>query len=407
MATFDHLASRLDNETNRDYARRLFRSHPQLTLDQLSLLSGVVKRNLAQDPAFRELPSELAVILDQTPRRDRERNQHYARRLFQSHPYLTFEQLALLSGTLKGHLKADPMLQELPAELAVIERRTPRRNGETNTAYARRLLESHPRLTLEHLSLLSGALKGNLIQNPAFHKLPVELALIHRNLPRGDGEAKQGYARRLFQLHPQLTLRQLSLLSGALKSSLAQDPAFRALPAGLLTIRDRTPQHDLETNRNYARRLFQSHPQLTLDQLSLLSGVVKGSISQDPAFRKLPAELARIRHQLPQLAHEANQSYARRLLKSHPQLTFDQLSLLSGALTSSLVQDPTLRELPADIVFIGKQMPQLDDETKTGYACRLFQSHPYLTLDQLSLLSGVRKTLLTRFHASGRLTSAP
>ena len=187
---------------------------PGLTLPQLSLLSGATEGTLKKDPAFKELPAELAAIAEQTPKNDGEGPSAYARRLHAAHPGLTLPQLSLLSGAKEGTLKADPAFKELPAELAAIAEQTPKNDGEGPSAYARRLHAAHPGLTLPQLSLLSGAKEGTLKADPAFKELPAELAAIAEQTPKNDGENASAYARRLHAAHPGLTLPQLSLLSG-------------------------------------------------------------------------------------------------------------------------------------------------------------------------------------------------
>ncbi|MBW8827919.1 MAG: hypothetical protein JF606_00495, partial [Burkholderiales bacterium] len=156
MTTLREQVPQLDGERNQAYARRLHSAHPQLTFSEISQLSGVMEYNLKQDPAFRELPADLAPIRAQVPQRDGERNLAYARRLHSERPQLTRSEISLLSGVTEGNLKRDPAFRELPAHLAPICEQVPQRDGESNPAYARRLHSERPQLTRSEISQLSG-----------------------------------------------------------------------------------------------------------------------------------------------------------------------------------------------------------------------------------------------------------
>jgi len=391
-----------EGESNPAYARRLHLAHPHLTVQQISQLSGVSRTNLRRDPAFQELPADLAHIREQVPQLEGEKNRVYARRLYVAHPQLTLSQISLLSGVIEGNLKLDPAFQELPAELAPIREQFPQLEGENNQAYARRLHVARPQLTLPQISQLSGVIEASLKRDPAFQELPAKLAPIREQFPQLEGENNQTYARRLHVARPQLTLPQISQLSGVTESYLKRDPTFQDLPADLAPIREQVPQLEGEKNAAYARRLHLARPQLTLPQISQLSGVAESNLKQDPAFRGLPADLAPIREQVPPLEDEKNAAYARRLHLARPQLTLPQISLLSGVIESNLRRDPAFRELPADLAPIREQVPQLEGEKNPDYARRLHLAHPQLTLPQISLLSGVIEFHLKQALAVGQ-----
>jgi hypothetical protein len=109
----------------------------------------------------------------------------------------------------------------------------------------------------------------------------VDLEML-RQVPQNARESKQGYARRLFRAFPRLTVSHLSRLSGVHDNNLRQDPTFRELPAELVPIREEHPQREGENNQAYARRLFREQPQhnLTVPQLSHLSGVMEGDLKK-------------------------------------------------------------------------------------------------------------------------------
>jgi len=338
----------------------------------------------------------LPVLRERVPKRDGENNQAYARRLRLELPQLTLPQISQLSGVKKSNLKQDPAFGELPADLAPIREQIPQLEGEKNQAYARRLHLARPQLTLRQISQLSGVTESNLKHDPAFRKMPANLASIRTQVPQLEGEKNQAYARRLHLVLPQLTLPQISQLSGVRESDLKRDPAFRKLSADLAHIREQVSQLESEKNQAYARRLHLALPQLTLPQISQLSGVTVNHLKEDPAFREMPAELAPIREQFPQFEGEKNQAYARRLHLAVQQLTLSQISQLSCVTESQLKQDPAFREMPADLALMLQQIPKLEGETNSAYARRLCLARPQLTLAQISLLSGVKESNLKR-----------
>ena len=401
LALIREQVPQLESEKNAVYARRLRVARPHLTLTQISQLSGVMESNLKREPVFQDLSADLAPIREQVPQLEGESNPAYARRLHVTRPQLTVQEICRLSGVPEGNLKLDPTFQELPADLAPIREQVPQLEGESNPAYARRLHVALPQLTLPQLSQLSGVVLTNLRRDPAFQGLPADLAPIREQVPRLEGESNPAYARRLHLARPQLTLSQLSQLSGVVEFQLKGDPTFQELPADLVPIRDQVPQLEGESNLAYARRLHLARPQLTLPQISLLSGVMEVHLKQDPAFRELPADLVPIREQVPQLEGEKNQTYARRLHLARPQLTLPQISQLSGVTESNLKRDPAFHELPADLAPIREQVPQLERENKQAYARRLRLEHPQLTLPQISLLSGVMESHLKHALAIG------
>ncbi|SUA93217.1 hypothetical protein [Pandoraea pulmonicola] len=400
LAAIRDTTPRRERESKIGYARRLHADKPDLTLLQLAQLSGVTGDSLRSNPEFRgELPPKLAAIRDTTPRRDGESNISYARRLHAAKPDLTLAQLAQLSGVMESNLRGDPAFQgELPPELAAIRDTTPRRDGETNISYARRLHAAKPSLTLAQLSRLSRVSGGSLRCDPAFRgKLSPELVAIRDTTPRREGESRMGYARRLHIDKPDLTLAQLAQLSGVTERNLRSDPAFWGeLPPELVAIRDTTPRREEELNSDYARRLRAAKPDLTLVQLAQLSGVREGSLRSDPALRgELPPELAAVRDTTPRHKGESKIDYARRLHAAKPNLTLAQLARLSGITETSLRSDPVFwGELPPELAAVRDTTPRHKGETSIGYARRLRATKPDLTLAQLAQLSGLTESSL-------------
>ncbi|MBW8832793.1 MAG: hypothetical protein JF606_26030, partial [Burkholderiales bacterium] len=338
----------------------------------------------------------MTMLRAQTPQIQGETNSAYARRLHSAHQHLTWSELSQLSGVKKSHLKQDPAFRVLPDHLAPIYAQVPQLEGEKNSAYARRLHSACPHLTLPEISQLSGVLERHLKQDPAFWALPAHLAPICEQTPKLDGENKQTYARRLHSAHSQLTLHEISQLSGVKESHLKEDPAFRALPEHLAPIYEQFPQLDRESNSAYARRLHSAHQHLAWSEIALLSGVKESHLKADPAFRALPEHLAPIYEQLPQLDRESNSAYARRLHSAHQHLAWSEISQLSGVKESHLKEDPAFRALPEHLAPIREQLPQLEGESKLAYARRLHSAHPHLIWREISQLSGVLESNLKR-----------
>jgi hypothetical protein len=298
-------------------------------------LSGVPESHLRGEPAFPALPPRLAAIRDALPRREGEANQAYARRLHVQRAGLRRDDLSRLSGAQEHRLGRDPAFQRLSAELADVRDATPQEEGETSRDYARRLFEQWPGLSLHQLFLLSGVPASHLRGDPAFEELFRELAEIRDILPRREGEANLAYARRLHVvLPPDVGPNELSVLSGALVSQLRRLPAF--LPEDLAADRNLRPRRDGETDQAYGRRLIRQRGHWrghSPYELSLISGAPESHLRRQ--------QLAAIRDGLPRRDGETNQAYARRLLQERPDLSLSELSVLLGVPESDLRGGPT------------------------------------------------------------------
>jgi hypothetical protein len=337
-------------------------------------LSGVPESHLRGEPAFPSLPPQLAEIRDAVPRRDGEANQDYARRLQEHQPGLGLNDLSRLSGAQEHRLRRDPAFQRLSAQLAGVRDAVPQEEGETSRDYARRLHAQQLGLSLNDLFLLSGVPASHLRGDPAFEELFTELAAIRADLPRGEGEANLAYAGRLHLQRPDLGPNELSVLSGALVSQLRRLPAF--LPEDLAVIRDIQPRRDGETNQAYGRRLIRQSGLWrgrSPYELSLTSGAPESHLRRQ--------QLAVIRDGLPRRDGETNQAYARRLHRERPDLRLSELSLLSGVPESHLAA-------------IRDAVPRRYGETDQAYVVRLRRERPDLSLSELSVLSGVPESHL-------------
>ncbi|WP_175811032.1 hypothetical protein [Burkholderia cepacia] len=327
---------RQDNEKNVPYARRLNLASQQnqpgaridgqpLSLSQLASLSGAKEDQLRQDPQLVALPVELLPVRAAFPRQDNEKGIQYARRLNlasqQNQPGariggqpLSLTQLASLSGATEAHLRQDPQLVALPAELVPVRAAFPRQDNEKGIQYARRLnlasQQNQPGarvggqpLSLPQLASLSGVTEAQLREDPQLVALPAELVPVRAAFPREDNEKNVPYARRLNLASQQnqpgaridgqpLSLTQLASLSGAQPSDLRKDPQLVALPVELAPVRAAFPREDNEKAIQYARRLNLASQQnqpgaridgqpLRLSQLASLSGATERQLRQD------------------------------------------------------------------------------------------------------------------------------
>jgi len=222
---------RHDGENNIAYARRLHQHDAGLSVTDLARLSGTPEGNLRQDPTFGPpLTPELAEILARVPRHGGENNIAYARRLHQYDAGLSVNYLSRLSGASEGHIKREPTFRPpLPSQLARVLEDVPRRDTEANLAYARRLHQHDAGLSVTDLSRLSGAREFHIREDRTFGpQLTPELAAILEQRPRGEHESNSAYALRLHEHDPALSDADLSRLSGALPANIRRDRKRRA-----------------------------------------------------------------------------------------------------------------------------------------------------------------------------------
>jgi hypothetical protein len=226
-----------------------------------------------------------------------------------------------------------------------------------------------------------------------------------------------------------LSLAQLASLSGALESTLRQDPQLFPLPEELAPVRLAFPRQAKEKPMAYARRLNLASQQgqvgarvndqpLSLAQLASLSGALESNLRQDPQLLPLPEELAPVRLAFPRQDNEKPIAYARRLNLASQQgeagarvndqpLSLTQLASLSGAREAELRRDAQLFPLPEELAPVRQAFPRQAKESAMAYARRLnFASQQGqagarvndqpLSLTQLASLSGAREAELRR-----------
>jgi hypothetical protein len=392
------VSPRRDRESNQAYARRLHQEQPNLTIEELSQVSGAKPNHLSQDPAFRTPDAALEALRAQMPpRRTGEAKLAYARRLHQEHPKLTLEELSQLSGVKRSHLNQDPNFQEAGDDLELIHRQVSvRQDRESNLAYVRRLEQADP-VNPQELSQLPGATASALRQDPAGQTSNSALKVLRRQVsPRQDKERNTAYARRLHQENPNLTLESLSHLSGAMVSDLRQDPTWQTPNAALEMLRRQvSPRQDNERNAAYALRLHQENPNLTLESLSHLSGAMAKNLRQEPLLQAPTAELEDLRSRVPSRRNnETNAAYARRLHQEIPELSAVELSQLSGVRMGKLRATLAVGRARDKVAAIRAQQPRIPREANTSYATRLAVHDSSLTLDQLVVLSMAPKRTL-------------
>lgn len=179
-----------------------------------------------------------ATVRQRTPRLEKETQAAYARRLHQQDRSLDVRTLAEASGVLQASLAKDPRVvtPELsPNRLSDMEAAKlacPRKEREFNIAYARRLHAHDGRLGIEALARASGTSISKVLGDPTInpHVLSDDeqdmLAASLQAVPQAPGEASIDYMMRLTTHQPRLSDVALANGSGvtiaAVRSRLAQ-----------------------------------------------------------------------------------------------------------------------------------------------------------------------------------------
>ncbi len=358
-------------EPDGQYSQRLLQAHPDLSLDDIALLSDASDIDLTNLAARRQRQIELAPVRMRIPRGEHESNIEYARRLKQVFTDLQHRDLTLLTGASRSNLGSDRILRSLCAEVALISEQTPRGVDERDLDYAGRLHRKHPELGVPDLASLSGLRQATIRRLPQFRSVSgvqrdTDLAAIIQRFPRGERESNVAYARRLKLELPEIRHTDLILLTGASSANLSNDPMLRPLRPEIARIREQMPQRDGESNLAYAGRLHQAHRGLSVGELSSLSRVHNANIRSLPQFQTLRAELASLRDKFPQGEGERNIDYARRLGRVHPELGLRDISLLSRVTERNLKRYMLVNPQGADT----QQGPGAGPEASAGPAPR-------------------------------------
>ena len=233
--------------------------------------------------------------------------------------------LVAVTGALPGELRQDPTLRDTPAHLAQqvqdIRQQLPRKESETNPAWARRIYETvgtvrvmvfDDRIAL--LAAVTGVLPRKLRRDPTLRDTPAHLTqqvrVIKERLPRKESETSLRWARRIYGADPTVRamvvdgrMALLAAVTGATEASLRQDPTLRDTPAHLAQqaeeIRDQLPREPDERAAAWARRIYQADATVRTmavhDRIALLAAVTgarQGNLRQEPTLQDTPADLA-------------------------------------------------------------------------------------------------------------------
>ncbi|UXH79808.1 hypothetical protein [Roseateles amylovorans] len=170
----------------------------------------------------------------------------------------------------------------------------PKAKGEIARTYARRLLATFPQLhsyQLVEATKISGLVAEHIVRTSK--SLPAEYAHIQAQCSRGPHEPNIHYARRLQETFPELTDDIVCLISGA-DIGRVKDDQRTAVPLGphLLAIAQEMPRLEFEVARQYAKRLWTRHANLTSMDIRLLTGLgYRASRSQLLGLRPGPGRL--------------------------------------------------------------------------------------------------------------------
>jgi hypothetical protein len=419
----------LSDASNMAYARRLKQANLPLSLDMLAAASGSNRVNLLADPTInpRGLDAnesqKLHAAKAACPRELLEADLTYARRLWNQDPTLSLEALAEGSGATVHTLRKDPTIRPPaldPNQQALLDQALAAcpRNQLTAIKYARKLKQNFPGLTLPALAAGSGvqlsALKADphvnppLLPNDEQGKLNRALATCPREF-----ETAIKYALKLKAFDPSLSIEALALGAGVKVEAISHD--LRLNPPQLPQDQQRrvddavrrfprAPTH--KSDAEYARRLKEAVPDLSLEELSAASHVQVPRLKVDPKVN--PPLLSDAQQALLDTATAAcargnkkDIAYARMLKKHTPALGIDALAKGSGAMVSSIKADPSLnpprlaKDQQDKLDAAQARRPRKDNESDISYARELKALDGTLDLDALSKASGATLSYLT------------
>jgi hypothetical protein len=412
----------LSDASNMAYARRLKQANLPLSLDMLAAASGANRVNLLADPTInpRGLDANESQRLHAAkaacPRELLEADLTYARRLRDHDPTLSLEALAEGSGATVHTLRKDPTIRP-PAldatQQALLDQALAAcpRNHLTAIKYARKLKQNFPGLTLPALAAGSGVQLSALKADPQITP-PVlsseqqgKLNRAQATCPRGFESAIK-YALKLKACDPTLSVEALALGAGVKVEAISHD--LRLNPPQLPQDQQRrvddavrrfprVPTH--KSDAEYARRLKEACPDLSLEELSAASHVQVPRLRVDPKVN--PPVLSNDQQALLDTAtaacprgNERDIAYARRLKKHTPALGIEALARGSGAMTFSVKADPSLNppRLTHDqqnkLDAVQARRPRRIKESDISYARELKALDGTLDLDALSKASG-------------------
>ncbi|MBP2196220.1 hypothetical protein [Pantoea cypripedii] len=449
------LTRQLKDETPLEYARRLHTLYPRLTPHELSAIARMDENDLRQRAEFKTLSEAGQRAFATQFRRDDESPLQCAIRLFRANPDLTLDDISYISGMSEPNLRQRPEFKELTPAAEIAQQTTRRQDGESNHAYAVRLLTGHPHLKPTEICVVVGVSEQNLRQWPEFIPLTDTAKEAGKATPQQDKETPMDWAVRLHKDHPGLTIPELSSITKASGSALRKRPEFRdivdsnkkAMRRKKTAPVPRLPQprpvkthaashHLLEANNrlkklkkfprlvwttifqhtwqpeeapeDYAVRLQQLIPNIPQRAICRLTKLSLQALKKIPAFQTLSDLGKQIHVSTPRGTAESTEDYARRLLSLKPKPSYRDISLLTGEDERRLRYRPEYQSLSKEGARIKKITPRKKMETLHEYAGRLHKLYPRLPLSDISVLTclDIRTLHELGIKVSGRVRDA-
>ncbi|MDE1189856.1 MAG: hypothetical protein PW844_25915 [Pantoea sp.] len=321
-----------------------------------------------------------------TRRQPNESDSHYVLRLMQN-PDLLQRDISMLSGVSVQDLRYRPEFKILSPEGEEAQAATPQQENESGPAYVRRIYPLYPDLCEDDFCVLAGMdirRLRKLWMFKSFTKAATNAMQLTRQLK---DEAPLEYARRLHVLYPGLTPHELSAIARMDENDLRQRAEFKTLSeAGLRAFATQSRRDD-ESPLQCAIRLFRDNDDLTFGDISYISGMSEPNLRQRPEFKPLTAAVEAVQQTTRRQDGESNHTYAVRIITEHPQLTPAEICVAVGVSEQNLRQWPEFIPLTDAAKEAGKATPQQDKETPMDWAVRLHKDHPGLTIPELSSIT--------------------
>lgn len=332
------------NESDSQYVLRLM-ENPDLLQRDISILSGVTEQDLRYRPEFKILSKEGEEAQALTPKGEKESGPAYARRMYALYPDLCEDDFCVLAWMDIRRLRKLWMFKSYTKAATTAMQLTPQLEGESALEYARRLHQLYPRLTPHELSAISRMDENDLRQRSEFKTLSEAGQQAFETQPRRDDESPLQCAVRLFRGNDDLSFADISYISGMSEPNLRQRPEFKPLTHETEVALKSTRRWDAESNHAYAVRLITHHPHLSIDEICVAVGVSEPNLRQWPEFIPLTDAAKKASQETPCREEETPLDWAIHLHDTHPGLTIPELSSITKTSVSALRKRPEFRDI--------------------------------------------------------------
>ncbi|WP_313686917.1 hypothetical protein [Pantoea sp.] len=335
---------RQPNESDSHYVLRLMQN-PDLLQRDISMLSGVSVQDLRYRPEFKILSPEGEEAQTATPKGEDESGPAYVRRIHPLYPDLCEDDFCVLAWMDIRRLRKLWMFKSLTKAATTAMHLSPQLESESTLDYARRLHALYPHLTPHELSAIARMDENVLRQRAEFKTLSEAGQRAFETQSRRDDESPLQCAIRLFRANPDLTLDDISYISGMSEPNLRQRPEFKELTPAAKIAQQTTRRQDDESNHAYAVRLLNEHPHLKPTEICVAVGVSEQNLRQWPEFIPLTDAAKAARQATPRQEYESSMDWAVRLHEEHPVLGIPELCSITKASVSALRKRTELRDI--------------------------------------------------------------